>query len=83
MARATTVVIASNDCAGDSLRIKRDSSAGAIDGLVKRGTSVGTVNHGRAGDEPETLAHRLLTSVRAFDLSATFRSMCDSVGGGA
>ena len=53
MARATTVVIASNDCACDPLRIKRDSSAGALDGLGKRGMSVGIVNHGRADDEPE------------------------------
>ena len=62
MARATTVVIASNDCAGDPLRIKGDSSAGALDGLGKRGTSVGIVNHGRAGDEPEGLAQNLASS---------------------
>jgi hypothetical protein len=62
MARATTVVIASNDCAGDPLRIKCDSSAGALDGLGKRGTSVGIANHGRAGDEPEGLAQNLASS---------------------
>ena len=62
MARATTVVIASNDCACDPLRIKCDSSAGALDGLGKRGTSVGIVNHGRADDEPEGLAQNLASS---------------------
>ena len=83
MARATTVVIASNDCAGDPLRIKGDSSAGALDGLGKRGTSVGIVNHGRADDEPEPLAHKLPTSATTPELSATLRSLCDSGGGGA
>ena len=83
MARATTVVIASNDCACDPLRIKCDSFAGALDGLGKRGTSVGTVNHGCAGDEPEPLAHKLPTSMMRSDLSMTFSCLCDSGGGGA
>ena len=72
MARATTVFIASNDCAGDPLRIKCDSSAGALDGLVKRGTSVGIANHGRADEEPEPLAHKLPT------LPITFRITCNA-----
>ena len=63
--------------------MNRDTFGGAVHGFGKRGRNVGIVNHGRAGDEPEPLAHRLLTSMMAMDLPATFRSMCDSGGGGA
>jgi len=41
------------------------------------------VNHGCAGDEPETLAHRLPTSLMTLELPIAYRSMCASVGGGA
>ena len=63
--------------------MNRDTSGGAVHGLVKRGVNVGFVNHGCAREEPEPLAHRLLISMMAIDLPATFRSMCDSGGGGA
>ena len=55
-----------------------------LDELLARGRAeLSVAGMGRAGDEPEPLAHRLLTSMMAMDLPATFRSMCDSGGGGA
>ena len=63
--------------------MKRDTSGGALHGLGKRGTSVGIVNHCRADEEPEPLAHKLPTSRMTFDLSMTFSCLCDSGGGGA
>ena len=69
-------------CAWKGLSMNRDTSGGAVHGLGKRERSVGTVNHGRAGDEPEPLAHKLPTSLMTFDLSMTFSCLCDSGGGG-
>jgi len=48
-----------------------------------RGRSVGIVDHGCAGDEPEPLAEKLPTSLMRFVLSRLFRSFCASGGGGA
>jgi len=47
--RGRTICITDHDCAGEGVSMNRDSSAGAVHGLGKRGTSVGIANHGRAG----------------------------------
>ena len=62
--------------------MNRDTYGGAVHGLVKRGRNVGTENHGRAGDEPESLAHKLPTSLMTLDLPRPFSCLCDSGGGG-
>jgi len=60
-----------------------DTFGGAVHGLGKRGTGVDIADHGRAGDEPEPLAHKLPTTMMTFDLSMTFSCLCASGGGGA
>jgi len=62
--------------------MNRDSSAGAVHGLGKRGTGVGIANHGRAGDEPEPLAQKLPTSLMTFVMLRSFSCFCASGGGG-
>ena len=48
-----------------------------------RATTVVIADQGCADEEPEPLAHKLLTSMMTFDLSMTFSCLCDSGGGGA
>jgi len=50
VARATTIDIADHGCAWEGLSMNRDSSAGAVHGLGKRGRTVGMTDHGCAGD---------------------------------
>ena len=50
VARGITVSMTDPGCAWEGVSMNRDSSAGAVHGLGKRGMSVGIANHGRAGD---------------------------------
>jgi hypothetical protein len=50
VARGITVSMTDPGCAWEGVSMNRDSSAGAVHGPGTRGTSVGIVNHGRAGD---------------------------------
>ncbi len=83
VARGITVGMTDPGCACEGVSMNRDSSAGAVHGLGKRGTGVDIADHGRAGDEPEPLAHKLPTWATTFAFSATLSRLCDSGGGGA
>jgi len=50
VARGTSVGMTDPGCVWEGVSMNRDSSAGAVHGLGKRGRNVDIVDHGRAGD---------------------------------